>query len=550
MFKEKLLQWFQDNGYDPEKLLQDKTKYEAAYMSDAASAVKKAAETGRHIFVVADYDVDGIMSGSILKKVLDDIKADYTIRFPRRISEGYGLSEQILKEVPDGALLVTIDNGISAAEVVESAKDRGIETVILDHHQPRGDGVLPDALVLVDPHAKNLDGEQWFQHYCGAGLGFMLARELHCSKPVLFQAITMAAMATIQDSVPLIGANRLIVKTGLEVLNKRSVRGIEGLYALCDMLNLQFGQITETQVAFQIGPCLNALGRLEDDGADVCYKALLYGGENPQDGIRRIVEANGIRKQLTAEQQVVLEDAAYQHPEYEHCVVVYAPNLHEGILGINAAKLTEKFGVPAIVLTDSEEEGILKGSARSVPGVDIKGLLDENVDLLVKHGGHAAAAGLSIQKANLEQFRQRMDVSAAKATPEKAGSAWKFDLKCDVEEADEAYQTIREYGPYGEGFPAPVLMFESFQMQPKYGKLFRYIGTNGVCFNSKDISAVGFGLQEKHLAEKSPTTVDILGYLERSSYDGKIQVVMSDFRPAPCPPRRKKNPFAREKYLI
>lgn len=523
-----------ERGFDLATLLNDIRTYKVTNLDQAAQYIKDAVASGKHIHVVADYDCDGIMAGCILYLIFTELGADFTIRFPRKMSEGYGISERIVGEIPDNSLVVTIDNGIAAVEAIDLANSRGMTVVILDHHQIRGDGLIPNAACVVDPHIYKREDE--FEHYCGAGIGYMLAKELNLSEDTVKKCNVLAAIATIQDVVPMVDDNRNIVKSGLKLLNSQAV-DLPGIYSLCSALKLapvvnSPAAINEEDVAFQIGPCVNAMGRMLDDGAELAYMNLIHYGEykDGEDGIREIIEWNQKRKEETTRQQNMLEiEAQTVITKKTTCAVLYLEGLHEGIIGINAARVCENYNMPAIVLTDSEEEGILKGSARSVEGIDMKLALDAASEFIYKYGGHAGAAGLSVEKAKLADFIEAINKVIPRASVNT--NTWQYDIEISETEIPEVFKAIRKYAPYGEGFRAPVIRINDYNLVKNYGKYYRYVGENGVSFNGPNSEAVSFTLKEKYREIGTPLNMNIVGTLGYSRFNKRAQVMLNDFQP-------------------
>lgn len=518
-------------GFDLAKLQNDTTEYKMTNLDKAALMIQKAANDGRHIHVVADYDCDGIMSGSILYLIFSHLGADFTIRFPRKMSEGYGISEKIVSEIPDNSLVVTIDNGIAAIEAIDLARSKGMEVVILDHHQIRGDGLVPVAECVVDPHIYKEETE--FEHYCGAGIAYMLAKEMKLPDDVVNKAMVLAAIATIQDVVPLIDDNRNIVKHGLNMLNSKAV-DLPGLYSLCGALKLipttdVNARITEEDIGFQIGPCINAMGRMLDDGARIAFEHIMHYDIYGEDGIAELIEWNQKRKEETTKQQNILEIAASAilTPK-TRCMVLYAPGLHEGIIGINAARVVEKYNMPAIVLTDSED-GMLKGSARSVDGINMKEALDAVAEHVFKYGGHAGAAGLTVEKNKLADFTKAINAAIPKAIVNT--NTWNYDLEINECDVPEVFASIRQYAPYGEAFPAPIVRVNEYNLVKNYGKYYRYMGDDGVSLNGAHSEAVSFTMREKFKNIGTPLNLNVVGTIGYSRFSKRPQILMNDFQP-------------------
>lgn len=528
----KVEKFLSDKGYDLSELKKDTHTYTVTNLDKAADKLLDAVKNHKHIHVVADYDCDGIMSGSILYLILTELGADFTLRFPGRMSDGYGISQKMVDEIPDKeSLIITVDNGIAAIEAIEYARSLGIDVMVLDHHQQRGDGLLPDASCIVDPHIFKEEGE--FEDYCGAGLSYMLAKKLNLSKQTIIEANVLAAIATIQDVVSLTGNNRNIVKCGLWILN-RKLASLPGLYSLCAALKLipntdKFAGICEEDIAFQIGPCINAMGRMLDDGAKLAFEYIMHYDIHGEDGTRAIIECNTERKEETTRQQNILEIEAekIKNPKMT-CMVLYAPELHEGLIGINAARIVEKYNMPAIVLTD-DASGLLKGSARSVDGIDIKDCLDKISEHIFAYGGHAGAAGLSVEKTELDAFIKAINKVTPKAKLNV--NTWKYDIEVEENEISQILDDIKTYGPFGEGFPAPVIKINNYNLTKNFGKYYRYIGDNGVSFNGNNSEAVTFSLKEKYQAYGTPLQLNIVGTVGFSRYSKKPQIMVVDFQP-------------------
>ena len=528
----KVEQYLVAKGFDLDVLKKDIRNYQVTNMKQAAALIKEAVQSGRHIHLVGDYDCDGVMAICILYLAMTELGADFSIRFPKKMSEGYGISEKIVGEIPDGSMVVTIDNGIAALEAIDLANSRGMDVVILDHHQIRGDGLLPNAKCTVDPHIYKEEGE--FEHYCGAGLGYMLTKELGLSEETVKKAMVFAAIATIQDVVPMVEDNRNIVKYGLQALNAKAV-DIPGLYSLCGALKLvpttdTMAAITEEDIGFQIGPCINAMGRMLDDGAHVAFERIMHYDIYGEDGIRELVEWNQKRKDATAKQQNILEMLAETTmTKKTTCMVLYAEGLHEGIIGINAARVCEKYNMPAIILTNSHEDGILKGSARSVEGVNMKDLLDQVADHVYKYGGHAGAAGLSVEFSKLEDFTKAINAITPKMTA--STNTWQYDIEVEEKDVAEMLTALREYAPYGEEFRAPVFRVNNYNLMKSFGQYYRFIGENGVSLNGATTEAVSFSLKEKFRTSGSPLNLNVVGTIGYSRYKKKPQIMLNDFQP-------------------
>ncbi len=384
-----------------------------ADMARGVAIVAAAIRRGDKILVVGDYDADGITSTSILLHTLTDLGAVCGYRIPNRISDGYGINENIVREAILGGVrvILTCDNGISAAEQINAAVSAGLSVVVTDHHQIPD--FLPPAHAVINPHRQ--DCPYGFKDLCGAGVAYKFAQCLYAEMgrdtyddDYLLQ---LAAIGTICDVVSLTGENRIIASHGLSLL---SGTGNVGLRALAAAAGLEGKSQTAYTVGYVIGPCLNATGRLED--ASMAIRLLLErDASKAAEQAARLVELNRERQRITDRDYADIM-AGLEGTE-DNVIVAYSPDVSESVAGIVAGRVREALQRPAIVLCNSGEAGVIKGSARSVEGVNIYGLLTECSDLLTKYGGHPMAAGLSLKLSDLEAFRTRIAEAAAAETP-------------------------------------------------------------------------------------------------------------------------------------
>lgn len=379
----------------------------------AAEIIAKGIKQEKTFRIIGDYDVDGIMSVYILYRCMTAAGAKVDYRIPDRIKDGYGLNEDMVRECMDAGvdIIVTCDNGIAAIEPIRQAKAAGITVVLTDHHEipmletPEGlVKTMPPADVIVNPKQ---DGETTpMTGICGAVVAYKvmccLAEQTGFSGALLKSMIPYAAMATVCDVMELRGENRTMVALGLRLLRENSDIGIS---ALMEANQINKANLSAYHLGFVLGPCLNASGRL-----DVAVKGLkLLLCDNPDMAAvqaREITELNTTRKEMTAKG---VEEAKKQVLEAETLapvLVIYLPECHESLAGIIAGRIREAFYRPTIILTDAE--GGIKGSGRSIDGYHMYEKLCEVQDLLTKFGGHPKAAGLSLPKENLAEFKRRL----------------------------------------------------------------------------------------------------------------------------------------------
>ncbi|MBQ8632690.1 MAG: single-stranded-DNA-specific exonuclease RecJ [Lachnospiraceae bacterium] len=379
----------------------------------AADMIAEGIKNGKKIRIIGDYDVDGIMSVYILYRCMTaaGAKADY--RIPDRIKDGYGLNEDMVQECIDAGIemIVTCDNGIAAMEPIRLAKEAGITVVLTDHHEipllETENGpvkTMPEADIVVNPKQ---DGETTpMTGICGAMVAYKvmycLAEKLGLSGELLRRMIPYAAMATVCDVMELRGENRTIVALGLKLLRESSDIGIN---ALIEENQIIKENLSAYHMGFVLGPCLNASGRL-----DVAVKGLrLLLCDDPAEAAamaKEITELNRTRKDMTAKGVEEAKKQVLAEKTIPPVLVIYLPECHESLAGIIAGRIREVFYRPTIIFTDAEEG--IKGSARSIDGYHMYEKLCEVQDLLTKFGGHPKAAGMSLPKENLEEFKRRL----------------------------------------------------------------------------------------------------------------------------------------------
>lgn len=379
----------------------------------AAAMIAEGIRQNKKFRIIGDYDVDGIMSVYILYRLMTEAGAKVDYRIPDRIKDGYGLNEDMVQECIDTAvdIIVTCDNGIAAMKPIELAKEAGITVVLTDHHEipvaETANGpekIMPAADIIVNPKQ---EGETTpMTGICGAVVAFKvmhcLAEQMGLSGELLKTMIPYAAMATVCDVMELRGENRTMVALGLKLLRESKDVGIN---ALIEENQISKENLGAYHMGFVLGPCLNASGRL-----DVAVKGLgLLLCDNPADAAvqaKEITELNKTRKDMTAKGVEEAKRQVQESGELPPVLVIYLPECHESLAGIIAGRIREAFYRPTIILTDAEDG--IKGSARSIDGYHMYDKLCEVQDLLTKFGGHPKAAGMSLPKENLEEFKRRL----------------------------------------------------------------------------------------------------------------------------------------------
>ncbi len=418
-------------------------------MDKAVERIVDAIRNGERICVYGDYDCDGVTATAILYSYLNSLFADVIYYIPDRNSEGYGMNVKAIDELKKKgvSLIITVDNGISAIDEIFYAGKLGIDVVVTDHHKPQD--ILPNAVAVVDPHRS--DDDSGFEDYCGAGLALKLAIAMEGDSIIVMENYSdLAAIGTIADLVPLKGENRTIVRAGLMNIENDTRYGISMLVEKAKIENVNAGNI-----AFKIAPRINAAGRLGSPYD--ASKLLLTEDEDVAEELAdKLSELNSKRQAI---ENKIYEDICsilQNDPEltYDRVIVVSSENWNAGVIGIVSSKITEKFGKPSIIISESDD--ICKGSGRSVSGFSLVDAIFACSDYLEKFGGHPMAAGLSIKKEKIYDFRKAINDYADKLENMPMLSV-KLDcnLNPDTIVTDMVHQ-LRDFEPFGYGNPKPV----------------------------------------------------------------------------------------------
>lgn len=527
----------QNTGMSTETLMKDTKKYRIDGLSQARDMIQAAIQEKRHIYIFGDYDVDGICCGAVMTVGLRALGYEdhVTVRLPKRFSEGYGVSEKAIDEFEGNSLLITVDNGISAIEPIKKAKDKGMTVMVVDHHLPATDGngapVYPDADLIIDPNA--IEGSADFNGYCGAGLAYRIMCQLINDRKVLIRLLCLAAVATIADSVPLTYENRRIVRYGLHYMTDMgyATTGLFALLSLCDCNEY----VSETDIGFKIAPCLNAPGRLYDDGAKQSFLLMSFEGDLREAKLmaEKQLTDNEKRKELSDEwTKKINEQIQKEHLEADNPMTIYAPGVPEGIIGIIAGRIAEEWHTPCILLGDAEQAGILKGSARSSGDVHLYNLLKHGEMYLLRFGGHAPAAGLSLKAENLNAFRHVMQDTLMNLYPgfTREEMPTVYDMELDGRKRDQVLHVFEEvirYSPYGQGNPAPVIRLKNLAVVPVRTEdglsNFRYLKNNaGILIHATDYSCISFKEPERYVAIGAPGCIDLVGSVQLHYHKGKF----------------------------
>ncbi|MDM5272593.1 single-stranded-DNA-specific exonuclease RecJ [Sulfurovum sp. zt1-1] len=417
-------------------------------MKDMIRGAKRLADAVRNkeqIFCVGDYDADGSCSTATCVSFFNDIGYPIKWVIPNRFTDGYGVSPSVLERIGDTDVIFTVDNGIAAHDAAEVCKERGIDLLITDHHTPGS--LIPDCYAVINP--KQDDCEYPFKDGSGCFVTWLLCcaikHELGLDTD-MGKYLDLVALSTITDVMPLVGINRHIVKYGLQKINTLKRPFFKEL-----ALSMGKDSFSYEDLGFQVGPRINAAGRLEH--ASLAVEAILASENEAQQLVRLLTEVNQRRKTMQSEMTENILELTEGQKDF---IVVHSDSLHEGIVGIIAAKVAETTGYPTIVLTTAED-GLLKGSGRTVGVVNIYELVNECSNHLEKFGGHAGACGLSLRAEKLDTFIEAVR-AVSRRLPREAFEPLNTaigDLSPANADLDLYYQ-IEKFAPFGEGNPEPV----------------------------------------------------------------------------------------------
>ncbi|MBQ7637115.1 MAG: single-stranded-DNA-specific exonuclease RecJ [Lachnospiraceae bacterium] len=479
----------------------------------AARILAKAADDHQSIRIVGDYDVDGITSTYVLYKVLKERGAEVSYRIPDRIADGYGINRNIVEEaVEDGVqVLLTCDNGIAEYDTIAYAKGQGLTVVLTDHHEvPVRDGhqVIPPADVVVDPKQEGETSP--FKGFCGCVVAMKV---MECMGADIKPLLAYAAMATLCDVMDLQDENRTIVIMGLDEL--RRTKDI-GLIALIHANDLTVASLSTYHIGFVVGPCLNASGRL--DTAEKALQLLLEEDKGKAAAAaEELVELNNDRKAITEagteRARMIVETVAKKQAEANHdtdwekyldkVIVVYLAECHESVVGIIAGRIRELYARPTFVLTDSVDG--IKGSGRSIENFSMFEEMSKIGDVFTRFGGHPMAAGLSMDRNKLPEFRKRINENCT-LTEKELMRKVKIDLKLPFEYVNtRLLDELKMLEPFGKGNEKAVFAEKDLKIERAsiLGKNRNVLRLNMVNTSGFRISGVYFG--------------DIPGFIEKIS---------------------------------
>lgn len=511
---------------------------DASHIKGAETAVarlSRAVTEGETVLVHGDYDVDGICSTTILIRTLRQFGANAVYFIPNRFTDGYDLGPAGVAAAlkAQASVVVTCDCGTTAVEPVAELCAAGIDVIITDHHLPGS--VLPACLAILNPNQDQGDNPD--KDLAAVGVAFKLAlalaKKLGKNDAFIWRMLDLVALATIADVAPLTGENRILVRYGLRMLTQTENIGLR---AMIRAAGLDTKQITAGRVGYILAPRLNAAGRMKS--AMIGVELLLCEDVHRANELARELEQLNEERQA-ADQRVLAEAremvAALDLPS-TFGIVLAKKGWHPGVIGIVASRLVEEFGRPTILIALDGNTG--KGSGRSISKLHLRDALEECSDLLLRFGGHRMAAGVTIDRALVDDFTKRFnEVAASHLTVDDLIPDVHIDLEVAIERAnDDLERMLRHFEPFGVGNPTPVLVARGVKLAANA----KIVGRDGLKLRlftgSGELEAIGWGMADRAAQFTAEAVVDIAFRLERDEFRGasRLQARIADITPRPA----------------
>lgn len=490
-------------------------------MEKAVQRILTAIENGQNILIYGDYDADGMTASSVMKSALDELGAEVQVYLPNRFTDGYGPNLDVYKyfiQNEDIDLIITVDNGVAGHEAIAYAQSQNVDVIVTDHHSMPE--VLPEAFAIV--HPEHPESNYPFKYLAGVGVAFKVATALLDYIPS--DMLDLVAIGTIADMVSLTDENRILVSHGLKVLANTERAGLMELMRLS---GTDFEKVNEETIGFQIAPRLNALGRLDDPNPAI---ELLTGwDEEVAAEIAQMID------EKNSERKVIVENIFNQALTMitdEPIQILHHKDWHKGVLGIVAGRLLEQFHKPIIML--AEEEGVLRGSARSIENFNIFEALNEHRELFMAFGGHKQAAGMTFALENVEAIKQLMldfiqenDIDMSEKSSLEVQGSLQFD-----EISLETIRSLEKLSPYGMDNPKPHFLLTDYQVEQarSMGKDNSHLKLKLVQ-NGQALDAVYFGHGAESL-EFEQSDTELVGTLSSNTWNGTttVQLMVADAR--------------------
>jgi len=503
-----------------------------AGMTSGIERVTKALFNNEKITIYGDYDVDGITATALLYMVLNKLGAQVDFYLPNRLTEGYGLSKDGIDESAKNGvtLIITVDTGITAVEEINYANSIGIDVIVTDHHEPGME--YPKAYTIINPKQAVCD---YKSELSGVGVAFKfcqaLYKALNQDERELEEHLDLVALGTAADIVPLVNENRILTKFGIKQIARTTKPGLKSLTFVAGLMGKD---ISTGQVVFILAPRINALGRLGDAGNAI--RLLATRDERAAAEIARKLDSENKRRKEIDE--TTLQEALVQMEEVvdidvDRAIVLAEDGWHQGVIGIVASRLVERFHLPTVMISIVNGEG--KGSARSIPGFHLCEALKECEHLLIRYGGHKYAAGLSIAPHQVQEFRRKfVEVSNRILSEDDITPKMHIDLEVELTHIDDNFMhSIEAFAPFGPQNMRPVFLTRNCEIagQPYV------VGNNHLKMRVRkgdalfDVIGFGFGDQARLISARG-CLVDIVYVVEYNTYNGvtRKQIRLKDIR--------------------
>lgn len=493
-------------------------------MEKAVNRIVSAIQQNEKIAIIGDYDVDGISSTAILVKFLEHIDAEFTYIIPNRMDDGYGISLEIIEKYKD-YLIISVDCGSSAIDELKYAKENNIDVIVIDHHKMSS---IPESAAIVNPHRS--DEQDTYKNLCATGLVFIYVVGINRSlnqigfynnkkikEPELIDYLDLVAMATVCDVMELVGLNRAFVSTGIKVMQKRKNLGIDALIAIN-----KSSIITSDTIAFFFGPRLNSAGRMSS--ADISVKLLTT--KNPIEAKNLALQLDSLNKQRQEIESEITTEAMQFVDENLNFICSYSNKWHIGIIGIVAGRLKEKYNKPTIIIS-IDENGNGRASCRSVNGIDIAALINKGIQngIITSGGGHSMAAGFSIK---IDKINDLIEFLKSEIHCENTPNELYADCFLPLNHISmDIMQKISMLEPFGAGNRHPKFIIPNVKITST-----RQVGKNHIQLLLEDyknnslkaISFKSFNTQLGNIIMNNKQTIDVLGSLTISEWNGKKQI--------------------------
>ena len=504
--------------------------YDPYLMKDMEIAVEriiKAIERGEKVIIYGDYDVDGITSTTVLKKFLKDLGLEVSYYIPNRLNEGYGLNKNAIEKIVNEgfSLMITVDCGISGIEEIDYANSLGLEVIVTDHHEP-GE-ILPKALAVIDNKRK--DSTYPFRDLAGVGVAFKVCQalgiRLELKEEAYLKYLDIVCVGTISDIVPLVDENRVITKLGLLLVKQTKNIGLKSI-----INSSGYSKIDSNTISFGVAPRINACGRMgkAEEALELLLSTDIY---KVNELTKKLNEHNRERQEIEkAIYESAIKKIEEKHLDENRTIIVGGENWHHGVIGIVSSKITDMYFKPSILLS-FEEDGIGKGSGRSIPGFDLHDALMKCQNTLEKFGGHSMAVGITIRKDKLEKFSKEFEKVAEEEKIEEIVPVLNIDSKIELDFVDkDVIESLKKLEPFGEANKMPIFAFKNLRIDSiralSEGKHLKLTLKE----DNRIINAIGFNMGKLAEEYRIGDKIDVAGVLEINTFNGvdNLQINIKD----------------------